>query len=211
MQITTWIPFNITRKLKLDEMTDKSVRATRQSLSLQSENSERSTQKAEPKPKTFLFGVVKKSRHDEKITGDVYPVRFLRRRFDSSWVYVQAVAPSTLRERLKKPKLLLCVVPRPQTMEEPTLGFTKGRVWVLVVISTALDQDSSSDHDGHTGLGARTWCGPSFKKSSVLHCWCDSMNNLTYISFAANYTSHQQNSPKPRPGGMRSSLKASHR
>lgn len=143
----------------------------------------------------------KESRHDEKITGDVYPVRFVRRRFDSSWVYVQAVAPSTLRERLKKPKLLLCVVPRPQTMEEPTLGFTKGRVWVLVVISTALDQDSSNDRDGHTGLGARTWCGPSFKKSSVLHCWSDSMNNLTYISFATNYTSHQQNSPKPRPGG----------
>lgn len=41
--------------MKLDEMTDKSERATRRSRSLQSENSERSTQKAEPKPKTFLL------------------------------------------------------------------------------------------------------------------------------------------------------------
>lgn len=51
-----------------------------------------------------------------------------RRRFDSFGVYVHAVAASTLRGRLKKLKLQFCVVPRPLEMEEPTLGFTKGRL-----------------------------------------------------------------------------------
>lgn len=106
-----------------------------------------------PNLKHSSSGLLKKKKRVQdmmkKLQEMFIPSGFLRRRFDSSWVYVQAVSPSTLRERLKKPKLLLCVVPRPQTMEEPTLGFTKGRVWVLVVISTALDQTAAAPRRPH--------------------------------------------------------------